>query len=568
MTSTCGIFGFNWNDPSLAELFLQLLRHRGPDHAGLYASDDCTLGVQRLSIIDRAGGNQPIRSPDSELVIGYNGEVYNHAALRGQLEREGHTFRTHCDTEAVLHSYEQWGQLALDRFNGMFAFAILDPKSSKWFLARDQFGMKPLFFSLNGSKFAFSSEIKPLLHCAAYENGSLGIARYRKLTPISDTVRRYSTALVEETRRQLVESVRIRLESEVPLGTCLSGGMDSSSIVCILHNLLQSLSRVRTSAAADQSTFSAVYRQFGRDESSWVEIVARSTGVDSRKIEPSSEGLIAEIEDLIRAQEEPFSTPSVYAQWCVMRLAKQTVTVVLDGQGGDEVFCGYDAHVWHALLDALRGFRLNEVLELGWNGRTSLFSLLTHLFSRLKAQELANRIFEPPLEASGLEKRFFGSLNSQLDDDMLWELPLILRYADRNSMAFSIEARLPLLDNDLVSLALSISPRVRLHSGVRKGLLRNAMRGIVPPQILDRKDKIGYDVPEIQWLVERKKEISRRFCGEPWTSTALLGGERLAGEFQSAIESDLTAQEALLFWRLFIAGMWMRVFDLRLSTGD
>ncbi len=542
-------------------------------------------------------------------MIGYNGEVYNHAALRGQLEREGHTFRTHCDTEAVLHSYEQWGQLALDRFNGMFAFAILDPKSSKWFLARDQFGMKPLFFSLNGSKFAFSSEIKPLLqlpwvrrlaraevvqkyvqtgiisedrretffvdvarlppgHCAAYENGSLGIARYRKLTPISDTVRRYSTALVEETRRQLVESVRIRLESEVPLGTCLSGGMDSSSIVCILHNLLQSLSRVRTSAAADQSTFSAVYRQFGRDESSWVEIVARSTGVDSRKIEPSSEGLIAEIEDLIRAQEEPFSTPSVYAQWCVMRLAKQTVTVVLDGQGGDEVFCGYDAHVWHALLDALRGFRLNEVLELGWNGRTSLFSLLTHLFSRLKAQELANRIFEPPLEASGLEKRFFGSLNSQLDDDMLWELPLILRYADRNSMAFSIEARLPLLDNDLVSLALSISPRVRLHSGVRKGLLRNAMRGIVPPQILDRKDKIGYDVPEIQWLVERKKEISRRFCGEPWTSTALLGGERLAGEFQSAIESDLTAQEALLFWRLFIAGMWMRVFDLRLSTGD
>jgi len=552
------------------------------------------------------------------MVLVYNGEVYNHDALRAELELLGHRFSSRCDSEAVLHAYEAWGIGALDKFNGMFAFAIANPTREQWFLARDQFGIKPLYYALGGGKFAFSSEIKGLVeipwvrklarresledfiahgsiaeggrrtfftdvskippgHCAVWERGELRLEPYARNKNAGEPVRgslvpeskktQKSGATRVKTLALLEAAIRIRLQSEVPVGTSLSGGIDSSSIVCFISQFLATDRTLTRTLGSRQSVFSAVYEGFSKDESKWIKIVTDSTRVQKRITRPTSAGLLQELEQLVRAQEEPFQSPSVYAQWCVLRLAHESVTVVLDGQGADELFGGYDAYIWSLLMDAFRRVRLIDALLITWNGRGALRSLLRYVRSSRKAVRLAKTL-KLVRDNRSFPTQAMQSLDSRMEKDLRHELPLLLRYADKNSMAFSVELRVPFLDPDLVSHVLSLPADIRMANGVTKALLREAITGVVPEPIVRRRDKVGFDVPEVKWLEEIAADIESRFSGPPWSQTPLLGGSRLAEVFRKSCRNQLTPVEAQLFWRLLIAGTWLQVFDLAVAPGE
>jgi len=613
----CGIYGFNWHDQALASELAHLLLHRGPDQGDWVELPSGTVGARRLSIIDRSGGSQPMGSLDSDMVIVYNGEVYNYRDLRAELEILGHEFVTQSDTEVVLHAYEAWGTRALPKLNGMFAFAIAIPSRGQWFLARDPFGIKPLYYTRSKDRFAFSSEIRPLMrlpwvrklarpefleaflsqghiaenrpltffvdimkippgHFAKVEGAEVSVEKYSLQPPTATSQgpneaagrnrRAEFAALAARVRDLLITATRLRLQSEVPLGTCLSGGLDSSSVVCIINNLLKDSKAQADSVGERQHVFSAVYENFARDERRWIQAVTNATAVEGRQVRPISAGLMREIDQLVRTQEEPFHSPSVYAQWCVMRLAKESVTVVLDGQGGDEVFGGYETYVASLLVDSIRSLKFAEAAVIAWNGRTALLNLVRELRSASKAARLATQLLGLPTARGNSSRLIAQSTGSRLESDMEWELPLILRYADKNSMAFSIELRVPFLDTELVSFATEIPPQVRLHNGIAKALVRQAMIGIVPPQVLHRRDKVGYDVPDTIWLKESVDELSSRFSGPPWSEYAFLGGKKLAEVFRRKSRGRISEGEARFFWRLFIAGVWLQVFDLRVPS--
>jgi len=602
----CGIYGYNWFDKLLADELGRLLRHRGPDESGLVEVSSGTIGVRRLSIIDRAGGRQPMASPDSTLVIAYNGEVYNYRDLMNRLARLGHRFATQSDTEVVLHAYEEWGESGLSKLNGMFAFAVVDRNTDSWFLARDPFGIKPLYYSNDGKKFAFASEIAPLLlmpwvgrvarsnlltrfiaagilpedrpetlfmdvykvrpgHILTFQDGKLETKRFLPKWTVKPAQTKNIDELTKETDDILLASVQMRRQSEVPAGTCLSGGLDSSSLVGVINKLLLAHLEEAKSVGSRQHVFSAVYGTPPIDEEEWIDLVVNATGVKANKVTPSSAGLIEELDTLIRAQEEPFQSPSVYAQWCVMRLAKTEVTVLLDGQGADEVFGGYETYLWHFLWDCVRHRDLRLATAIAWYGNRTWLKFAKLWYSARKEKALARRIFGTALNMTPDEPSTRGTTEDEVTNDMELELPTILRYADKNSMAFSVEVRLPFLDPHLVSLLLGLPMKTRMHQGQTKALLRIAMRELVPREVVERKDKVSYDVPEVEWLEESGPVIERVFAGPPWRDLSILGGRKVSMEFRRSIRRGMTPKEARLYWRLLFAGTWLRVFDLRVK---
>lgn len=599
------------------ERMRERLRHRGPDGLGSWIGRAAGrtvvgLGHRRLSIIDLSdAASQPMFRADGLLAVVYNGEIYNYLELRAELESLGAAFRTRSDTEVLLAAYERWGTECLTKFNGMFAFAIWDARRQELFVARDRFGEKPVFFvSLPNDGVAFASEMKALfahpdvrasasettlqryISGVYYEDDEHTLfAGIRRLPPAHAIVidsagrlrRRWRywtpdyTAIqneyregraVEEFRARLERSVRMRLRSDVPVGSSLSGGLDSSLTVCTLARLRED------ERFAPQHVFSA---RFDEDptlsEGPHIDLVVAHTGVKAFSVTPSPLGLAEEARRLHWHQEEPFLSASIYLQWCVMRLAREhSTTVLLDGQGADELLAGYQFYFANRQLDLLdkgdlprlwqetRAFRhrlrqvaaqypdssrrFNADVALSWS------TLCRHWLRRPLAYAGSYEAGVPPARR-GMR------LRRQIAEALQYNsLPMLLRYADRNAMAFGRETRFPFLDYDLVDWCITLPDRAFVTDGWQKWILRKAGDGLLPPAVQWRADKVGYAAPLDAWLrgALRDWAYERLFSGPVVTTP---GYDRAALSALWERHQRREADVSWPLWRWISLGEWL-----------
>jgi asparagine synthase (glutamine-hydrolysing) len=566
-------------DPRLLQTFDQLLAHRGPDGSGLatFGRDgapanpdaaEVALVFRRLAIIDLdPRANQPMASPDGRYVLVFNGEIYNYVELREELVRLGHGFRTTSDSEVLIAAFAQWGRSALSRFVGMFAFVLLDRQARELFVARDPFGIKPLFWAIGGDCIVLASEIPPLLAVPGVGRGAdlaratlflsvgqtdagegtmfsavrslppgtfatISLARPAAPSPVAYWQPRIAPgphpqpAAAGELRELFLDSVRLHLRSDVPLGIALSGGVDSSAI----------LAGARAVGGKDLTirTFSFVAEGSDVDETPFIDIAAASAQAQPASVRIKPEEIVADIDTLVTSQAEPFGSLSIYAQHRVMRLAKEHgIKVMLDGQGADELFAGYRPYLARRLSELVARFQWGAALRLvramralpGVTAGLLAQAVEPAVPARLRtfARALVGRPQLPPwidskwfaergLAPAGAPPRWRRDFLHEALVQSLTEtvLPALLRYEDRNAMAFSIESRVPFLTPRLAQFAYA-QPSASLVDAraTSKVVLRAAMRGLVPDAILDRRDKIGFATPDRLWAQSLRPWFAR-----------------------------------------------------------
>jgi asparagine synthase (glutamine-hydrolysing) len=605
------------------------LHHRGPDDRGLeeftispdsdHAPRSLFMGHTRLSIIDlTAGGHQPMRSADGRYTVVFNGEIYNYRELRAELQIAGYNFDTDSDTEVLLASWAHWGLMGLRRFTGMFAFVIYDHLDQSLTLVRDAFGIKPLFFALDRDIFSFASELpallaligdKPALNlqqaydylvfgsyddqtCTFYQNVSqLPPAHWLRLdlkTLQSSGAQRWWWPSIEERtdltfeeaaaelREIFLNSVRLHLRSDVPLGAALSGGVDSSAVVCSMRHL---------DADMPIHTFSFISPGSRDDEERWADVVNSHVGAIAHKVVVAPQDLGDDLDDMIKVQAEPFGGTSIYAQYRVFRLAREAaITVTLDGQGADELLAGYQGFPQGYIGSLLDYGRYKELFHFlrawsSWPGRGARSSLkaLCSAAAPLLLLKFARRIIgpnttpkwldigflaqngvkirPPQRSASSVESRGRRLMEHMRNALTVSSLPTLLRHGDRNSMRWSVESRVPFLTIDIAEFLLSLPESYLLSpQGQTKRIFRAAMRGIVPDEILDRRDKIGFQTPERAWLCAQREAL------KPWLSMAanipFLREDACQAEVNQILNGDkpFSAQA----WRLINFCRWVQ----------
>jgi asparagine synthase (glutamine-hydrolysing) len=616
----CGIVGFSWTDERLVRCMSRTLAHRGPDQDGFYVDDQVSLGHRRLSIIDLSEhGRQPMDNEDGSIWVTYNGEIYNFQEIRAWLEAKGHRFRSRCDTEVIVHAYEEDGLDCVRRFNGMFAFAVWDRAKRELVLARDRLGVKPLYYYANGSRLAFASEIKALLevpevdrtlspdalyHYLGYEFVPAPDTMFRSIrklppghylrlrggrievTPYWDlrfeTERRPRAYYEARLRDLLTESVRKRLVADVPLGVFLSGGLDSSTVVALMSRL----------GTHPIQTFSLGYADLSYSELNYAGLVAKAFGTEHQEliVEPITPALI---ETAVWHLDEPMTDLSTIPFYLICRKAREHVTVCLSGEGGDEVLVGYDrfkaskAHRYYALLpewvrrsaiaplvnvlpdqaqkkgpvNLLKRFVQGGLLpEEAGHMRWQYFGTPEHE-ARLLAEPLRNGAARDPFAPI---RRHVARCNStnRLDREIYVDLKLtlpdsVLMKVDKMSMAHALEVRVPFLDYEFVEFCATIPGDLKLEGFTTKSILRSAMKGILPDAILTR-GKQGYSFPIKNWL---RQEL-REYMADLLTSSPLMKEafnldhvRRLMQEHQ-----EYRANHNHILWALMNVAIWHRLF--------
>ncbi len=534
----CGIF-FSLGFENLPESVIDSVAHRGPDGRGWneFASPigPVILAHRRLAIVDLSeDGHQPMSTQDNRYWVTYNGEIYNYLEIREELKEAGYTFKTQTDTEVLLKSYLHWGTECLHKFNGMFAFVIWDDKEKKAFVARDRFGVKPLYYYQQGDKIAFASEIKQFKgfsewkstlnqelvsfyksqgycdhrhetlykrvfqilpgHLVILDNGTVNILKWYNLNERISNLNLTDNQACEKFIALFEDSINLRLRSDVAVGACLSGGLDSSSIVSVIRKLKPDM---------EINTFSAVFPNDKVDESFYIDELVKSKKLKSHKNHPSFEQFLKDLDQILHHQDLPFPGTSIFAQWTTFQSARSNnVTVLLDGQGADESLLGYPGMLNSIIFDYAKKLQFKDLISFfKWQ-------------SKFNNQSFKNSVL------LGFQQRFFNAYESILlltnrkTDQKLPSLKSItdiclyylsnnfqslLRFEDRNSMAFSIESRLPFLDYRLVEFILSLQVNQRFRKNKTKWILRESMIDINIDDILNRKDKIGFATPEKDW---------------------------------------------------------------------
>ena len=531
-----------------------------------YSNFDLVLGHRRLSIIDLSkNGHCPMSDEEGKIWITFNGEIYNYIELRKELESYGYHFKTKSDTEVIIKAYQKWGYECFNHFNGMWAFAIWDSNTRELLLSRDRFGIKPLYYISDENFFAFSSEIKPLLniiprdnsinlklipffilygnrfnqedtyvnkikslnasHYLIHKKNSVETKRYYKI-PVKTTNTKTESTLKEELLEIFTDSIKLRFRSDVKVGTCLSGGFDSSGIVAISHKIF----------GDGLNTFSAVWSDKDCDESKYIDIVNSKYGCIPNKIEPSADEFEIVFEKLCYYQEMPTEGPGLYPQWYVMQKAKGKVKVLLDGQGGDEVFGGY-FNYGNYLRSLIKDKRLKDIIThrslyftlfknngtLGFsnwlfpNFYNKYFKLNFSRKTKVLSSELLSRVKRKDLYLDFSPPKIFDNYLNNLSNHFLTSLtiPALLHYEDRSSMAHSIESRVPFLDYRLVEFGINLHPNHLAENNFTRPLYRKAFKNILPRQITERKDKLGYPAPFDKWTRNNIKEYVMDIFDDP-----------------------------------------------------
>ncbi len=587
-----------------------LQRHRGPDGEGYFDGRGVSLGHCRLAIIDLTdAGHQPMADEDGRFWITFNGEIYNYLELREELREFGVHFHGGSDTEVLLAAYRHWGAKCLERLRGMFAFAIWDQRTQCLFAARDRLGIKPFHYWVNGTKqLAFASELKALLeflpervgntalakqylawNVIDHEPGETMVSGIKRLIPghallwrqgeglqtwrywelkVSEDFQvspAQEASLIGEFRHRFEETVALHLRSDVPVGTCLSGGLDSSSIACIVNSELH---RRGVWHKNSLHTFSACFEDPRLDERPYMKVVVDAIKCQSHYVFPSGEQFVEDMERLIWHQEEPVGGSGVYAQYCVARLARNNgIKVLLDGQGADEQLAGYRKFILvylreliktgsysSAAREALAFFCRPELI------RTSrFFDARRYLYNSLPEGAVlwAEGAFPDRPDTLGIGT----SLGSRIEADLTrFSLPPLLRYEDRNMMAFGIESRVPFVDHLFVEWVAKLPSSLRLSGGWTKRILREALRGILPERIRTRRSKLGFVTPEPAWLAGPLSTWFEDALSKPIYLRELVdvrGVKHILARYQAGDRS--LPVESILF-RLTMYERWARQF--------
>jgi asparagine synthase (glutamine-hydrolysing) len=605
------------------------MAHRGPDDSGLdriqLPGGEAWLGHSRLSIIDlSSGGHQPMYAEDGRYAIVFNGELYNYRELRSELALLGHVFGTQSDTEVLLAAWAQWHEDCLQRLNGMFAFAVLDREAQTLTLVRDAFGIKPLFYSLGRRSVHFASETPALsallpappqpdletacafLATGSYDTGEstfyegllqlrpghlLTVALNSESHPsprrwwypaIEERLDLSFEQAAEELRGRFLDSVRMHLRSDVPIGAALSGGVDSSAVVCAMRHL---------EPGVPIHTFTYVARGAASDEERWADTVNTHVSAQAHKVLVAPQELARDLDDMIRCQGEPFGSTSIYAQYRVFRAAREAgVTVTLDGQGADELLAGYSGYPlaaarsmwergdWKALANFWR--RWPE-----WPGRSRsqatkiLLAALVPQRHEFRLRRLAGVAPIPDwLDTQALRergcdsgasdraplpgipgRRLAGTLREQLAGR---GLAALLRHGDRNSMRWSVESRVPFLTLDLAEFVLQLPENFLLSGhGETKHVFRRAMAGIVPPESLNRRDKIGFETPQSRWLQDLEPQLMGWLDGA--SSLSFIDADTARRQLRSTLERGHGFDNAT--WRLINYCRWAQLNGLAVA---
>lgn len=630
----CGIGGYvlmGFDDGARLKKMMDIISYRGPDDEGQIVfnpdgSDaSVALGHRRLSILDLSElGHQPMSYQDERFWMVYNGEIYNYNKLREELIAYGHDFISQSDSEVIIAAYAQWGEQCQHRLNGMWSFAIYDRDKKTLFLSRDRFGIKPLYYWLSSQgDFYFGSEIKQftvlpgwkavLNHQRAYDflnwgltdhtdetlfdgvqhllpghcmtlslldNGSFGTDKYQWYFLSGKKFDGTFAEAKQAFKLLMTDSVRLQMRADVDIGSCLSGGLDSSTIVCLMNNIL------REQNSQDlQKTFSACSPVSQYDERKWIDIVVEKTGVDPHYCYPAIDDLFAEAEKLTWHQDEPFGSTSIFAQWNVFKLAaNKNVRVMLDGQGADEQLAGYHPYYGARLASLFKSGRwiqfCKETMIIHKRHGKSWKWLLSYIVSSL-FPDFAKKTIRKILGIKSVNPEWIdmtvlraepkelhqGSSSSvnQLSYIQLTtgNLRMLLHWEDRDSMAHSVESRVPFLDHRLVEFVLGLPEDYKISDGVTKRVLREGMRGILPDAITDRADKIGFATAEDVWV----RENSDLFRQKLKESIAQSNGVLNHGAMQH-LEDVISGKKhfSFLIWRMINFGQWMKIFDVKLSS--
>lgn len=583
--------------------------HRGPDGSGIDLSDHFSIGMRRLAIIDPDGGDQPLFSDDGNLSLVFNGEIYNHVELRRELQAKGRRFVTdHSDTEVILRGYEEWGRDVVDHLIGMFAFAISDHERGELFLGRDRLGIKPLYYVDGPDGFAFASELKALLqdrnlarrpnldvvyrfllfrvHDADEEtffdgirrlrpghtmlvraDGVLKIERYWSPPVNPDfTSTRTDDDYADDFAERFDTVMARHLISDVPVGVPLSGGLDSSGVVCTMAHLMERGTNLHTDGLY---TFSALYPGLSIDESEYIHEVERAVGSIARYTYPQVDEFWDEIMEWVWFQEEPTIASAPYAYYRVYRLAREYVKVMVSGNGGDELLAGYIPYFRAYLTSAIDQRRyLDGARELvkGWDLYRKYFAEVRRSRSPFGRNPIAAReLLRSTPDVRGVTFEAHRNLNERLASDVLkFSTPNLLRYEDKNSMAFSIEARVPFLDHEMVEFIFSLPIDQKIDGGWNRAIYRRALRGRIPEKNRLRRSKIGFTNPDVSWIKEKAPEIRDIF------SSPDLGGRGIYDQrgLVSGFDEWLAGRpgDGLIFWRVLVTELWMRRFlDLEVA---
>lgn len=622
----CGITGFiNKVDSdkapreALLDAMCRVIEYRGPDEQGMAVEGRAALGMRRLSIIDLKGGQQPIFSEDGAKLIVFNGEIYNYRELRKDLESRGRNFKTNSDTETILVAYEEFGTACVNRLRGMFAFAIWDKKNENLFIARDRVGKKPLFYGqTRAGNFVFGSELKTLLthgeisreidyaaldayltfgyvpeefcifkdakkllpgHFLVFKDGVVQTQQYWDFDYSGEAEAGSEDDYLDALREKIKEAVKVRLISEVPLGAFLSGGVDSSSIVGLMSQILDK----------PVKTFSIGFNEDSFNELKYARVAAKHFNTEHHEFTLTPD-FVQIIDDLVWHFDEPFSDSSALPTYMVSKMARDFVTVVLSGDGGDELFAGYTRYVidrerrgFEKLPSALRRSVLQPVskaLPHGARGKNYLYNASLDAtdryidsvsqFNRPRRDNLYTRDFRAKLNGNfGRGEKLFQELASSVSgreqvDRLLYldsktYLPGdILTKVDRMSMAASLEARVPLLDHELIEFVVRMPARLKLKGIETKYIFKKAMEGIVPNEILHR-EKQGFGVPIGEWINVQLKDriysdltdrrtVERGYFDQTYIQTILDEHRRGRRDHSHAV------------WVLWMLELWHRRF--------
>ena len=598
----CGISGIiNKNNKSVEELLIhqmtEIIAHRGPDSSGSYLYKNIAFGHRRLSILDlSSSGHQPMKYLD-DLVITYNGEIYNFIEIREELIQKGYIFDSNSDTEVILKAYHCWGKTCVNYFNGMWSFSILDIKQKIVFCSRDRFGVKPFYYIENNDLFAFGSEISQLLtflpnkilnkkvaldylisgieecsnetffkdiyllkggHNLVFDlqTNSYEIERYYNLK-LSDQ----KNTSVDDYIQELKRSITLRLRSDVKVGTCLSGGIDSSTISSFASKLYQNSNEKFMAIHAKSSEYKS-------DESKFAKIVSKIANINLNLVEPSYSDFKSNIQSIIKIQQEPFGSLSIIMQYFVFKKAKELGCIVmLDGQGGDETLLGYERY-YPAIVKSKKGIaKLKALLQSSKNSRLSLLDTIKYQYYfsnyklRLKRLKFKNAFYKSEIlnEYESEELRIISeSYNDisilQKNEIESSQLPHLLKYEDRNSMANSIESRLPFLDYKLVELSLNTNNSLKIKDGWTKFILRKAAETILPKEIVWRKTKLGFNAPEKTWTKEFENEMIKEIEQSEILNNFI--------HFKKLYFKNLDLRTK---WRLYNFSAWEKEFKVKLN---
>ncbi|QJD85260.1 asparagine synthase (glutamine-hydrolyzing) [Cohnella herbarum] len=628
----CGIVGiYDITGNPINEINLikmrDVLTHRGPNDTGIYTDHNFGLGFRRLSIIDIENGHQPMTTVDGRYTIAFNGEIYNHVELRHRLIAEGHTFITKSDTEVLLQLFVQKGFACLQDLNGMFSFAVWDSKSKELFFARDRIGIKPFYYYFDRSRFVFASEIKAIIadDSIPREPNYEGISDYLHFMYIPDektffqgikkllpghfgtlnlnkglTISEYwdvdysinnksEKEYIVELQNLLTDSIKLQLRSDVQIGCHLSGGLDSSTVSCLSSNQI----------AAPLMTFTGKFSESKYfDETKYAKIVSKHANTNYIEASPEEGYYRTVLPKLIWHMDEPCAGPGMISQFLVSEKASKHVRVVLGGQGGDELFGGYNRYYVSSELKGqkltpkiISKFRilrnninqhgikrtiqkLRKTMESQASAHLTFNDIWTKMNTRIDlSHPVVSNKFKERIVTYDSKQTFLKYLNKRQDlsnfNKMLYHdlksyLPALLHVEDRTSMAVSLESRVPLLDHRIVEFAATIPLDIKVKHYEPKYILKKAVKGIIPKKIISRKDKKGFPTPIEFWMRNDKKRLENILLDERSTKRELFNPKELKNLLNSG-------DQPLFIWMLLNVELWFRIFidnDVELTPND